>query len=453
MTHHPPTITSWQLIKSLPTLRKDLFRFLLNAREEYGDIYTLSLGLTKIIILNHPEHVKRVFLSESANYIKGGPMWEGVANLVGTGLAVSNGEFWRKQRRLIQPQFHKRRLAALTGLMVAAIDESLAEWDLYAVGKRLFDAEEAFARITLNVFVKTMFGEGIRPDEVDEVRKAFNFITDYILRGVVTNQLPAWVPVPGQRRYQQAVATIDRVLLEIVDQRREAQDVSGDLMSLLLDAVDEETGEGMSHEQLRTEAVTLFLGGYETNTTALMWMLHLLMHHPQILARLYEEVDRALGGRTPTFADLSSLPYSRMVLQETLRLYPSAWWLMRIAVEDDEIDGYRIPTGSVVAPLPFIIQRHPDIWPTPEMFDPERFAQNKVAGRHRQAWIPFGVGQRLCPAQEFSLMEGQLVLASILQRYQLRAISETPSATATSYMRLSGTIKSRAGVLLSIALR
>ncbi|MEM7028489.1 MAG: cytochrome P450 [Chloroflexota bacterium] len=449
----PPSVKGLPIIGPLPMMTKDFFGFITEARETYGDAYTLNFGPTKAIILNHPRHVEHVFLRHATNYSKGGPMWATIRDLIGNGLASSEGDFWRKQRRMIQPQFHHQRIAGLANLMMEAIDEGLADWDIAVDTNQSIDAEKAFSRITMKVIVKTMFGTGLNNEEADKVGNALTYALDYILKGVVTNMLPSWLPAPGRKQYQTAIDTIDEIVFGVIERRQQSGEEGDDLISLLLSAVDEESGQGMSKQQLRDEAVTMFLAGYETTATALKWAFYVLKEQPDIVKRLYDEIDLTLGDRTPTFADLRNLPYPRRVFQEALRLFPPAWWLMRTAVEDDEIDGYRIPAGTIVTPIPYTIHRHPDFWPEAEKFDPDRFTPERLSGQHKQAWVPFGAGQRMCIGREFALMEGQLILTRIFQKYRLLLSPEPNPTIDTGQMRVSTIIKSKDPILLDFSPR
>src|SRR6266498_1544434 len=412
------------LVGSIPDLMKDPFGFMAQARETYGDMYRLNLGLTNVVMLNHPRQIQHVFVDHAQNYRKGGPMWDAIRVLLGNGLVVSEGEFWRRQRRMMQPQFHRQRLAALSELMVSAIDESLDSWKSEN-NDATFDLAPAFNYLTMKVITRTLFGMGLDANAMDEVSEAVTYAVDYILKAVALNALPAWMPAPGRSQYRKAIATIDKQVYEIIGSTRQKSGSENYLLEMLLDAVDAETGEGMTDQQLRDEVTTLFLAGYETTSLTLSWAFDYLVRRPEIMQKLQAEVDSVLGNRPPTFADLPKLTYTRMVLQETLRLRPSAWQVMRTAIEDDEIDGYPIPAGTNLVALIYMCHHHPAEWPNPEEFDPERFAPENSERRHKLAWMPFGAGQRMCIGKDFALMEGQLALAMTAQRYQMLPTGES----------------------------
>jgi cytochrome P450 len=401
-----------------------------------------------MVFLNHPRHAQHLLRDNAQNYQKSGPLWDAVRTLLGNGLVVSQGDFWLRQRRLMQPQFHRQRLAGLTTLMVEAIDDVLKTWETAAFTGQPFNLLSGFNRLTMRVVIKTLFGTALQPEAMDEVAHLLTFALDYLLVDGTTRTLPAWLPIPGRRRYRQTIARFDEIVYQVIQDSRQGKGSENHLLAMLLNTVDEETGEGMDDRQLRDEVATLFLAGYETTSIALSWAMHFLTQHPATLQKLQAEVDRVLGRRIPTFADLPNLPYARMVLQEAMRLRPPSYWLPRTAVADDEIDGYHIPAGTTVVSFTYLHHRHPDSWPNPEQFDPERFTPENSAGRHHFAWVPFGAGQRQCLGRDFALMEGQLALAMLVQRYQVSA-----RAGQTIQPVLSTTLRPKGGVIVHLMRR
>lgn len=396
--------------------------FFVNAREKYGDVFVVKLGPTEIIALTHPDHAQHVLRDNAANYCKGGGLWEALRTLFGNGLLVSEGDFWLRQRRMMQPHFHRERLAALVDDMVAAADEGMATWDAAADSGEPFDIARALAHITMKIIVRTMFGAGISEEHADRITEDMTYAMDYLLRGLITQSLPPWVPLPGRERYKAALRTIDTSLLRIIDERRRKKQDRGDLIGMLIDMVDAETGERMTDAQLRDEAVSVFFAGYETTGQALGWSTHFLTQQPAMLRALIDEVDAAIGQRRPTFSDLPSLGYAQRVMREALRLRPPSYWLPRSAIRDDSIDGFPIPAGASVGVMTYAIHHHPAEWERPRDFDPSRFLPERSANRHGLAWMPFGAGQRRCIGSDFALMEGQLVLARMAQRYAISAV-------------------------------
>jgi cytochrome P450 len=442
-----PVTKGLPLVGSVFSLASDPFRYLLDARERYGDIYTLDLGVMKVVVLNHPSQAQRVFVDNMQAYRKGGGFWDTVRSLLGNGLPVSEGDFWMRQRRMMQPHFHRQKLAGLTTLMVAAIDEALSSWES-AVGQQApFNLSPAFSAMTMKVVCRALFGSGLTPDETTDVQQALVVALDYILQGIVQAALPSWMPAPGRRRHLQAVQTIDRVVYRVIADCRAGKN-ENTLLSMLLGARDEAGGEQMTDLQVRDEVASMFLAGYETTSLALTWACAYLMRQPELLQRLRAEVDGVLGTRTPTFEDLPKLTFTRQLVQETMRLRSSVWQLMRTVVKDDTIDGVHLTAGTQVMIMIHAIHQHPEIWPDPTKFDPERFTPDAVSQRHKYAWLPFGAGQRVCIGRDFALMEAQLALAMLTQRYGLRCLDE-----GEHQPRLSTTLQPKGGVNVALTRR
>jgi cytochrome P450 len=256
--------------------------------------------------------------------------------------------------------------------------------------------------------------------DADAVRESVSTLRDHVnYRMLHVLSFPERVPTPRNGRFRRALNRVDRIVYRMIDDRRSGRVHADDLLGMLLEARDEQ-GRGMCDEQLRDEVMTVFLAGHETTANALAWTLYLIARHPLVEERLRDEVDRVLGGRTPALPDLAGLPYVKMVLEEGLRLYPPAWAFGRQAIAEDEIGGYRIEKGAGVLVSPWLTHRHPAFWDEPERFDPERFSPERSAGRPRFAYLPFGGGPRQCIGNEFALLEGQLVLAMIVQSFNLQ---------------------------------
>jgi len=418
----PPRTRGLPVVGALPAFMRRPFDYFLAARERYGDIYTLDLGFLRWVILNHPRHTEYILRDNSQNYRKGGALWDMLRTIMGNGLAVSEGDFWLRQRRMIQPHFHRKQLVGLTEAMVTAITEGLEAWDRSADAQQPIDALQSFSTTTMRVIARVLFGQGVAQADLDRVSEVMAFAIDYLMIGSMTYTFPRWLPIPGARRYRVVLHELDHLVTQIIAHEREAATPSASLLAMLAHMIDEETGERMTDAHLKDEVKTFFLAGYETTSLALTWAIYLLTQHPDTMDKLRAEVDTVLAGRTPSFADLATLNYTRMVLQEAMRLRPASWWVPRTAVADDVIDGYAIPAGTTVVSLTYGIHNNPDVWAEPERFDPERFTSEQVAQRHKLAWVPFGTGQRQCIGKDFALMEAQIILAMIVQRYTLTAV-------------------------------
>jgi cytochrome P450 len=297
----------------------------------------------------------------------------------------------------------------------------LERWQSVARRGEPLDIGAEMMRLTLSVIVKTMLGaEASDEAEARVVARALNITLEHLHgRAWALIKLPEHWPSPGNRCFRQAVDTLDKIVYRIIDEHRRQEENTNDLLSILLLARDEETGEGMSDQQLRDEVMTAFTAGHETTANALAWTWYLLAHHPHVAARLQTELATVLGGRSPTFRDLSNLNYTRQVIEEAMRLYPPLWITGRLSVNEDEIGGYHIPANADLVLSPYVTHRHPAFWEQPEVFDPDRFTPERSAGRPRYAYFPFGGGPHQCIGNHFALIEAQVILAMVAQTYRL----------------------------------
>src|SRR6266699_5729559 len=276
-------------------------------------------------------------------------------------------------------------------------------------------------RLTLRIASQALFNIDLS-DESCTVGQAVATVNKLLSEYLYAPFPPLSIPTPRSRRLQAARRALDQVVRDIITRRRQQNSDTGDLLSMLLFARDEETGQGMNDQQVRDEVMTLLIAGHETVSTALTWTWYLITKHSEVERHLHAELNRVLGGQIPTVDHLAKLPYTRMVLEETLRLYPPAWVFGRKAVADDEIGGYFIPANSMIVLSPYITHRHPAFWDNPEVFEPERFTPERSASRPHYTYFPFGGGPRVCIGNNFALMEMQLILATVAQRYKLRLV-------------------------------
>ena len=428
----------------LPRLFRDGFSYLLEARQKYGDIYLLDIGVMKMVMLNHPRHVHHVYVKRGLIYRKSGPLWDQMRRLTGNGLAVSQGEVWRTQRRIVQPLFHRSRLVTACELLNCAVNDELAALDDAVRSGQYVDIAPLLARITMKMTVRVVFGASLSNADVDELEPEMVYVIRYLLPAMLMNSLPRWAPRPGQRRYEQALRRIDALLMRVIAKRRAEGGDPGDLVSMLAQSEDN-VGARMSEEQVRDETMTLFLAGYETTAIGLTWAVHYLSMHPDVMERMSAEVESVLGGCPPEFADLDKLVFTACVWNETLRLAPPIWWNPRRATEDDEIDGYSIPAGTTVAPLIYVVQRHPEVWEDPDRFDPNRFVDGCPTERTVCAWVPFGYGPRYCIGKDLAMLEAQIALARLAQRYHFEPDPEHRVQPITV-----GTLRPRNGIRVRI---
>jgi cytochrome P450 len=403
----------------LRSYRKDPLSFFTRAASTYGDAMKLPFGPFTAYFLNHPDGVRRVLQENHKNYGRFQTINRMFMKVSGLNVFTADGDYWLRQRRLLQPGFHRQRIAGLAQRIVEEVVADLPRWEEEARSAQGVEAEAALSRLTLGIAGRTLFSVDIRRD-ASAFTQGFhqaNAHLAYLLAHPLA--LPEWVPTTRNRRFQQGVRTLRAIVTQLITARRRSGEDPGDLLSMMLEARYEDTGQGLSDEQLRDETMAMLVAGHETTATSLTWCLYLIAQHAPVQERLHEEVDRVLGSRLPTFADLPALSFLRNVVDETLRLYPSAFVLVRECIEDDEVLGYRIPRGALVQICPYTTHRHPTFWPDPERFDPDRWLPENAQGRPRHAYFPFGHGPRQCIGKEFALMEMPLLLACILQRWRL----------------------------------
>jgi len=381
--------------------------------------YTSVLG-KRIYFVNDAEFVKRILLDNVANYPKSVTYRNNLRPFLGDGLLISEGEFWKRQRRLAQPAFHLRRLKALAATMAAAAVRMAQGWE----HGRVIDVMAAMNAVTMEIVASTLFGADVSGD-IAEVAAAMSVLQEETgrVRATAFFELPEFIVRPRGSRFNAAVATLDRIVNRIVAARRASGETRDDLLSMLLEARDEETGECMTDKQLRDELVTLFLAGHETTAIALTWTFHLLGQTPRAENVLRAEIDAALGDKpAPSFEDLEKIPYARMVAEEAMRLYPPAYVFSRRAAGDDQLGPWHIPAGAHIIISPYALHRRPDYWPEPDAFWPERFAPGARTDRPKLAYIPFGGGPRICIGNSFAMMEHAIVLATAMRHWRIESI-------------------------------
>lgn len=423
-------------------LQRNPLQFLTSALHEYGDIVRVRfVGNVACHLFNHPDAVEHVLRANFHNYPKGNFTLKITRLVTGEGLAASDDDDWLQKRRVLQPAFHRPRLAGLAAVMSSAAEAMAADWTALANTGEAHDIAAEMMRVTLRIVGEALFSIDISQAE-DQIGQAMTMVVSYSgYRLTHPLALPEAIPTARNLGYRKAVQTLDRVVLDIIRERQHAGTAQADLLTMLMHTRDEETGAGMTPEQLRAEVKTLMISGHETTAVALAWTWYLLSQHPQVEEKLHAELDAVLNGRTPTFADLPHLPYTKMVLEESIRLRPPAWITVRTARNDDEYNGYHIPAGSLIGLSPYVVQRHPDFWENPETFDPERFSPQRAAGRHKYAYMAFSGGPRLCIGSAFAMMEAQLVLATLAQQYRL-----TLAASHQVVPELGATMRPRGGL-------
>jgi cytochrome P450 len=442
----PGRATAGARVRGYLAFRRDPLNYLTRLAREYGDIVYFNVGGQRAYLLNHPDLVRDVLVTNQDHFHKGRALQRS-KRLLGEGLLTSEGGHHRRQRRLAQPAFHKKRIESYGDVMVAYASRQAAGWrDGASV-----DIAREMMRLTLAIVGKTLFNADVESDADDiagaltEIMELFNMLmlpySEYLEK----------LPLPQTRRFNRARAKLDAIIYRIVEERRDAREDAGDLLSMLLQARDEETdGSGMSDQQIRDEVMTLILAGHETTANALSWTWYLLAQNPEVEEKLHAELDEVLerGRRLPTVEDLPRLRYTEMVLSESMRLYPPAWVVGRLAVKDYEVRGYVVPAGSLVLVSQYVMHRDARFFRESERFEPARWTPEARESRPAYSYFPFGGGARRCVGEGFAWMEGVLLVATIASHWRMRL---DPAHRVETYPRI--TLRPRRGVRVTLGRR
>jgi cytochrome P450 len=413
----PPGPKPHWILGNLPEFGKDPLAFFTDCAQRYGDVVSLKLGGWPAIFINHPDHFDYVLLENSRNFIKHTFFWRHVTAIFGEGLITNEGAPWLRQRRLMQPAFHRERVAGYGKTMAGFAEQMLDEWDAEERPRR--DVHQDMMKLTMAIATKTLFGADLSDEAAAEIGKAFDdAIVEIAVRFRRPVKIPRWLPLPSNRRYARAVARLDRLVYDMLEQKHNGNGGGDDLLTMLTEARDED-GTAMDAKQIRDEAVTIFLAGHETTAITLSWTFHLLAQNPEVEQRLVRELHDVVGDRPPEMADLPRLPLLANVVNESMRLFPPAYAIGREAIEDCEIGGYPVPAKTTIFLSPWVSHRDARWFEDPLAFKPERWESDFAKKLPRFAYVPFGGGPRVCIGNSFALMEAALILASVVRRYQL----------------------------------
>ncbi|MFW5658823.1 MAG: cytochrome P450 [Bacteroidota bacterium] len=416
-------------------------------RETYGDVVRIALAGQTFNLVMSPEGAKQILLMEHKQYHKGLGM-QFIRKVLGNGLLTSEGSFWLRQRRIAQPAFHREYLKTFADTMVESTDWLLDRWEERYENADRFDLAKEMNKLTLDIVARTLLSTNVR-DASTHVSRVTTELFDLIIDRVNTYSLmPNWVPKPSMKRVEVLTGELDKIVFGMIKERRQQREADRprDLLSMLMAASDADTGETMSDKQVRDEILTMFIAGHETTALALGYLLYEVAQHPDIEDKLLKEINRVTDGEKPGAEHVREMTYLRQVIDETMRLYPPAYALTRRPVHRTTVLGYQVTPQMSVVVLPIIIHRHPDFWQRPLAFDPERFAPENVKQHHKYQYIPFGGGPRLCIGNNFALMEMQLCVARILQRYRLEVVEAWKLETQTTI-----TLRPKYGIGMRIA--
>ncbi len=425
------------LVGNMVDFARDPIKFITRLQQEYGDVAAFSLLGNKSVLVSNPESIQRVLLETGKSFGKFKPTYA-MQNILGNGLVTSEGDFWKRQRKLAAPAFHHQSIKRYADQMVAYAQDTVKGWSDGDVR----DVHQDMMTLTQRIIMKVLFDVDVI-ENASQASEAFDAMMQAIGAdmGGVEAVLPGFIPTPIRTRMLQGVSYIDSLLLEIIENRR-AEGNSGrhDLLTMLMEARDDD-GQPMTTEQLLDEIRSLYLAGHETTATTLSWTWHLLSSNPEAYAKVKAEVDAVLQGRTATADDVQSLPYTNAVIKESLRCYSVAWITQRIALEDVELDGYHIGKDTFIFLSPWIVHHDPRWYNQPEAFMPERWLKDKAEQPPREVYIPFGGGPHICIGNGLAMMEAVLLLATFLQHYHVSILPDHPVER-----ELAGTLRPKNGL-------
>ncbi|MEO1652460.1 MAG: cytochrome P450 [Bacteroidota bacterium] len=402
------------LWKSAFQIQKDPIGFFGENAKRYGDTFYASFPAANVLLSANPGFIKQVLQSNQKNYTKDRG-YDQLALLLGKGLVTSRGEFWKKQRRIAQPTFHKKNLSLLFEAMREVARVYLEE--LHAKRGQVLDISEEMMRLTARIALKSLFSVD-QGGDLKEIYESFSFAQEYVAHRAMN---PLNIPLSHlngrHRRFLKHKKVLDQLIHQFIEDRQKSGESRPDFLQMLLDARYEDNGEPMSPQQVLDELVTIFSAGHETSSNGLTWTLYLLAQHPKVLEKLKKEVQAVVGEGIPSFEQLGQLQYTRQVIEEGMRVYPPVWSVSRVAIEQDEWAGHPIKKGTVVILLIYHLHRDPALWESAETFDPDRFTSERVKSRPNHHYLPFGAGPRMCIGNHFALMEMQLVLPLLIRDF------------------------------------
>lgn len=401
------------MLGSFGAIRKNPLAYLDSIWRTYGDVVQFPVPKPPSYLVNDPEGVRSVLVTNSRNYGKSTIQYSALSLVTGEGLLSADTSEWKRQRPMVQPAFHRETLTSIVAHVATAAERIIDDWNALPEGA-VVDIDAVIMNAALEVVGHALFGSDLSTDADALTTATLDALDVVIARARVPITPPAWVPTPGNRKLSSSVAALDRAVHSMLDSRG-VREVPADMLDLLITARDDE-GHALTEAEIRDQVVTFIVAGHETVASALTWTFALLAENPEVMRTLQAEVDAVLGGKAAQFVNYQRLPYTRAVIDETLRLYPPAWLITRNSLGDDVLGGYEVPQGSLIIMSPWLLHRHPDIWPNPDSFEPQRFIDGDI---DRSAFIPFGAGPRQCIGRDFAYVEAVLLLASLVAHFDV----------------------------------
>ncbi len=429
-----PGPTGQTMLGSFGAIRKNPLAYLDTIWRSYGDVVQFPVPKPPSYLVNDPEGVRSVLVTNARNYGKSTIQYSALSLVTGEGLLSADTAEWKRQRPMVQPAFHRETLTSIVAHVAAAAERIIDDWNALPEGS-VIDIDGTIMNAALEVVGHALFGSDLSADADVLTNATLDALDVVIARARVPISPPAWVPTPGNRKLSNSVAALDGAVHSMLDARG-IREMPQDMLDLLITGRDDE-GNSLTETEIRDQIVTFIVAGHETVASALTWTFALLAENPEVMRALQAEADAVLGGKAAQFADYQRLPYARAVIDETLRLYPPAWLITRNSLGDDVLGGYEVPNGSLIIMSPWLLHRHPEVWVNPDRFDPQRFIDGAV---DRSAFIPFGAGPRQCIGRDFAYVEAVLLLSSLVAHFDLEypAGRQRPPAVPLVTMRPSG---------------
>lgn len=440
----PPTLRYFSPFRFFADLRRDPLGFFVNAGK-LGDVVKLKAGFSEAWLLTHPAHIKHVLQDHNKNYAGDSRIVRVFQLGGGDGLLSTEGDLWRRQRRLVQPALHRDRIGLAAAVITAEAEAMLDRWQGLVEREEVLDIAHEMTRLTLTIACRAFCGADIADDVgtlAHAITAAFEHFNHLLFRPIA---LPEWVPAPCNCGFAETARTIKRIVGTLIDGHPSRENREAHLLANLLGANHAPIDQKLTETQLRDAVVTFLGAASETTAVALAWTWYLIAANPTVELKLREELEQTIGGRIPVMHDLAALNYTRTVVQEVLRLFPPAWMMLRTAAEADEIAGFRIARDSVILMSPYLTHRRTDLWNDPARFDPERFSPKYSQSRPEFSFFPFGAGPRTCIGEDFAMMEMPLIVALVMQRYRLRLMPDHPVEPHIMF-----TLRPRNGVMVTL---
>ncbi|PWK13934.1 cytochrome P450 [Tumebacillus permanentifrigoris] len=425
----PPGPVTRSILGNLNEFRRDPHALMISAWQQYGDFVRFRFGNVNAYLPAHPDYIKHVLVDNHKNYARG-RLYKTFERFFGKGLLTNEGESWMKNRRMLQPEFQQEAVLQHTQIITESATAMLENWRVKADRDEVVDGHKEMVGLVLRQLGRSVFSLDLS-SYADEVVPIIQAGVSTIIRDIGSaNELtPKWLPTPYNKRTRQINQAIHSIINRVIEEHKQGLHGDNDLVSLLLK---EQAENNLNQRQVFDEVTTVFLAGHDTTAAAFAWLLYILGSRPDVRERLEEEVERVLSGRIPTAEDVNLLLYTRMVVMETLRLYPPVWGFPRDAIADDEIGGFQIKGGSSMIVSPYVVHRHPEFWDSPMSFNPERFRSGWDKTQHRHAYIPFGHGPRQCIGMGFALQQMMLSLPMIVQQFRVELVPTTEVVPATT---------------------